>query len=284
MFFGGNFKMKTHNFFNFLLVLVVSAQIYHPHMAFAEVEDPYFEIQSVSIKEVSAEEAKILELNENDYSSVEKRFTQPSPGVPGFPPGPPFNGSFEPEIIATNGEGPIASNRGMLDSVIMIVDKLIAIGQKIIPNIKNGAPVVTNNSMASVSVLPRSENKDQVVHDMSDWSIPVSKHYKIVFGNGFGSDVVSFIYSISFQYNGNVHGKGKYLTGIRASARNITIAWGYDIDASSQLIQISNVGTPENVIAGATLEMTYTVKNWSKNITTSKGFFVTGDGKLYKLD
>ena len=119
---------------------------------------------------------------------------------------------------------------------------------------------------------------------MGGWSIPVSKHYKISYTNGLGMEVVSFVYSISYQYNGSADGKGKYLAGIRASARNITISWGFDLDASSQLLQISNAGTQQNVVAAATIEMTYTVKNWTKNITTSESFFVTGEGKLYKLD
>jgi hypothetical protein len=173
------------------------------------------------------------------------------------------------------------SNR---NGVIMIIDELIAIGQKIMPSIKEGRPVVTNNPMASISVLPRSENKDPVVHDMGRWSIPVSKHYKISYTNGFNMEVVSFTYSITYQYGGSYNGKGKYLAGIRASAKNITISWGFDVEASSQLIQIANVGTQEDVIAGATIEMNYTVKNWSTNISNSRDFFISGDGKLYKLD
>jgi hypothetical protein len=173
---------------------------------------------------------------------------------------------------------------GALDSVIMVVDKLIAIGQKIIPMIKDGKSVITNSPMTAVSVLPRTDLKDFQVHDMGGWSIPVNRHYKITFANGFGVEVVSFVYSITYQYNGSMDGKGKYLAGIRAAARNIDIMWGFDLDASSQLIQIANVGTQQNVVAGATIEMTYTVKNWTRNLTYSLYFHISGDGKLYKLD
>lgn len=138
--------------------------------------------------------------------------------------------------------------------------------------------------MSAVSVLPRLDTKDTAVHDMGGWSIPVTKHYKISYTNGFNSEVVAFIYSITFQHGGQFEGKGKYLTGIRASARNISVAWGFDLDASSSLIAISNVGTPANVVAGATVEMSYTVKNWTKTLTTNESFFVAGDGRLYKLD
>jgi hypothetical protein len=138
--------------------------------------------------------------------------------------------------------------------------------------------------MAAISVLPRLDTKDPVVHDMGNWSIPVSKHFKITYKNGYNSEVVSFVYSITFQHSGTYGDKGHYLAGVRVSARQIDVAWGFDVDATSQLIQISNVGTTSDVIAAATIEISYTVKNWTRNITTIEGFHVTGDGKIYQLD
>ena len=227
------------------------------------VQDPYFQIKSKTIRELTAEES--LEFNNND--DVRPGLTTKQLVVPGG--------------IA----GPVPTPKaGVLDGVIMVVDKLIAIGQKIIPTIEKGKAVVTNNPMSAVSVLPRIDTKDPVVHDMGGWTIPKTKHYKITYKNGFGYDVVTFVYSITYQYNGTYGGKGKYLTGIRASARNINISWGFDLDASSQLLQISNVGTQQNIIAGATIDMSYTVKNWTRTITTNESFFIAGDGRLYKLD
>lgn len=239
------------------------------------LSDPYFQLKSMNIRELTAEES--LEF-ENSNNIISKGFT--GPNIPNIPPVPPSNGDV---VVGTN-DGPAPATRGALDSVIMVIDKLIAIGQKIIPTIKEGKAVVTNSPMTAVSVLPRFDSKDPAVHEMGGWTIPVSKHYKISYSNGFGSEVVSFVYSISYQYNGNVDGKGKYLAGIRASATNIDVSWGFDLDASSQLIQISNVGTQKDVIAGATIEMSYTVKNWTRTLTTSESFFVSGDGKLYKMD
>ena len=304
--------MKIQNVTKLTLAALVAVQFLNAEVAHAKLprtfiqtlkttdkealKDPYFQIKSLRVRELTDEEA--LEFNASEVKISDKKINEivskgfVGPEIPNIPPIPPNipNGPTIPStpsnggIMASTGAGPSVEPSGAIDGIIMIIDKLIAIGQKIIPTIKEGKPVVTNNPMASVSVLPRSEAKDPVVHDMGGWSIPVSKHYKISYLNGFGSEVVTFVYSITFQYNGSTNGKGKYLAGIRASARNITISWGFDLDASSQLLQISNVGTQQDVVAGATLEMTYTVKNWTKNITTSESFHVTGDGKLYKLD
>lgn len=173
---------------------------------------------------------------------------------------------------------------GALNSIIMVIDKLIAIGQKITPTIEKGRPVVTNNPMTAVSVLPRTDQKDFVVHEMGNWSVPKTAIFKVSYVNGFNSKVVEFNYAVTFQYNGTHKGKGKYLNGIRVSPKNINVSWGFDLDASSQLIAISNVGTEENVVAGATLEIVYTVKNWTKNITTADGFFVDGRGQIYRVN
>ncbi len=172
---------------------------------------------------------------------------------------------------------------GALNSIIMVIDKLIAIGQKIMPTIEKGRPVVSNNPMAAVSVLPRTDQKDFVVHEMGNWSIPKTAIFKVSYVNGLNSKVVEFNYAVTFQFNGTHKGKGKYLNGIRVSPKNINVSWGFDLDASSQLIAISNVGTEENVVAGATLEIVYTVKNWTKNITTADSFFVDGRGQIYRL-
>lgn len=298
--------MKTLNLTKVALTVVVATQLLSVE-AFAgtklketllttkqeAIQDPYFQIKSKSVVELTDEQA--MEFI-NDKPSIGVKVLN----IPNIPPKPPeLNpGNIsnpgtagvvkEAGSIVSAGAGgastPSPTPTGMLDSVIMVVDKLIAIGAKIIPTIEKGKAVVTNNSMAAVSVLPRLETIDPVVHDMGNWSIPVTKHYKIAYKNGYGSEVVSFVYSVTYQYGGTYGGKGQYLTGIRASARQINIGWGFDLDASSQLVQISNVGTTEDVVAGATIEMTYTVKNWTRTITNAVSFFVAGDNRLYKLD
>lgn len=295
--------MKTLNLTKVALTVVVATQLLSVE-AFAgtlketllttrkdAVSDPYYKIKSRSVVELSDEQAMEF-INENPALGVKVL------NIPNIPPRPPELGNINPGNVANpgtkevgglvsaglGGSAPTPAPTGMLDSVIMVVDKLIAIGAKIIPTIEKGKAVVTNTSMSAVSVLPRLETIDPVVHDMGNWSIPVTKHYKISYKNGLGSEVVTFVYSVTYQYGGTYGGKGQYLTGIRASARNINIAWGFDLDASSQLVQISNVGTTDNVIAGATIEMQYTVKNWTRTITAVESFFVAGDNRLYKLD
>jgi len=306
----GDFKMKMQTLSKFTFTALLATQVLSFNIAeaklpklftkykthdIAALENPYFQIKSYKVKELSKEE--VLELNRaernNDFkfnSKMNAKISQkiklsdidtsatdkaaPDKAAPATPaPATPA-----PDTT------PTPTSKGFLDNVIMVVDKLVAIGEKLAPIVKAGKSVVTNNPMSTISVLPRTDLKDYAVYEMGGWSVPVSKHYKVSFKNGWGSEVVTFIYSVSFQYNGRANGKGQYLTGVRATAREIRTVWGFDLDASSQLIQISNVGTQEDVIAGATLEMTYVVKNWLSTNISSDSFHVTGDGEFYKLD
>lgn len=243
------------------------------------LEDPYFNVTTMKVRELTQEE--VLEFA-NDYEVTAKNQTIPTfPNLPSRPITPAIP---TPTAPVDNGTKASPSGGGVLDGIIMVVDKLIAIGQKIIPTIEKGKAVVTNNPMSAISVLPRVDAQYGVVHEMGSWSIPVTKHFQVNYSNGLGMDVVSFVYSVTYQYGGKYKGTGAYLTGIRASARKINIVWGFDLDASSQLIQISNIGSEQNVEAGATIEMAYTVKNWTRQITNYKSFFISGKGKLIALD
>lgn len=236
------------------------------------LEDPYYQIKKVTVEPLTAEESLALEIEDREMNSK-------NTGIPTLPAIP---GVTAPTPSPTVGGGTGAG--GVLDGVIMVVDKLIAIGQKIIPTIEKGKAVVTNNPMSAISVLPRVDATTGVVLEMGGWSLPKTQHFKVNYENGYGMTVVSFVYSVSFQHSGKYKGTGAYLTGIRASARSINVVWGFDVDASSQLIQISNIGTEENVVAGATIEMAYTVKNWTRQITYYKSFFVSGKGLIMALD
>ncbi len=274
----------------------------------SKLSDPQFKLRLKSIVELTDEEAlKYVNSNTKDLSFNGQitvrgdKFKIPG-GVPGIAEG--SIGSVDdkgPTKEDTNATGGLSLGVGVggninpndpspnsvtkgLDSVLMVIEKLVAIGEKVWPLIEKGRPAVTNKHMAAISVLPRIDAKDPVVHDMGNWSIPVTKHYRVNYTNGFGMNVVSFVYSVTFQHSGNYGGKGKYLTGVRVSARDIKVDFGFDLDSTSELIQISNLGTPENVIAGATIEISYTVKNVLRVLTTTQAFHVTGDGRIFSLD
>ncbi len=172
-----------------------------------------------------------------------------------------------------------------LGEIIMVVDQLIALGKKIWPIVQAGRPVINTQFSPALSVLPRTNDAPDMVamYQMSNWQSPTQKSYLIEYKNGFGSTVISFTYSVSFQYGGKYEGKGLYLTGLDVSASNIRVSWGFEFDATSALINISNSGTMEDPIATATVRIDYKSKSFFNAIHASEAFHVRGDGSLTKV-
>lgn len=273
------------------------------------LRDPKYILSNIVIKEISDSELLAIELGFGDSifenfspDEMNESFIVPKVNtvrIPGGVPGVDANDTETSAIVIPNsnirsntnlavgtGAGGTtatgASVTDVLDGVIAITDKLVAIGTKILGILDKGRPVVTSKPMSAISVLPRLDAKDPVVHDMGNWSLPENKKYRVTFKNGLGGTAVDFIYSISFQHSGTYAGKGHYLAGVRVYPRSITGNWMFDFDVASQLVQISNVGTVDNIIAAATLDITYTLKNSVRQIMTTDTFTVTGEGKIYK--
>ncbi len=170
-----------------------------------------------------------------------------------------------------------------IGAVVMLIDKIVAVGKKIWDIVSAGRPVVQTNMDKVVSVLPRMEGEGTAFYDMEGWDIPQSKDYMVEFKNGFGSAVVSFTYTVFYQAGGTFEEKGMYLTGVNVTATNVEVSWGFDFDATTALVAISNHESKVNPEAGATLQVKYTVKNWLKQITSTETVHVMGRGKIQKI-
>ena len=252
------------------------------------LEDPYYQIMKPTIRELTEEEA--LEFS-NDEAAVESDLTTTEDlnktsafDLSDFNFG--FGNVKAAKPIRRGTRSTLGKIRATVDptsnanNVIMAMDKLVAIGQKIIPIIKSGEAIVTNSPMAAISVVPVALSKETVDGTMENWSLPVTKKYVIDFSNKLGVKVARFAYIVTFQHDGTYQGKGQYLTGIRSSAQLLDATLGYNLDAKSKLVHISNIGKNGNVMAGAMIEMEYTAKNFSRQITMVDSFFITGDGRI----
>ena len=173
-----------------------------------------------------------------------------------------------------------------IDQVAMYVDSIIAIGNKIWPIIEAGRPVVNISGLQpSLSVLPRfpSTNTHSELHDMENWSQPKSMSYRVSFKNWYKKEVIGFTYTVYFQHNGSYQGKGKYITSLLVQASEVYAAWGFKFDASSELINITNVGTAENPVASAIIRISYKGKALNES-GYSQSFYVDGNGTLKALN
>jgi hypothetical protein len=158
--------------------------------------------------------------------------------------------------------------------------KLIALGEKIWEIIKKGKPVVKDFDFKPLSVLPKTESGDIPVFEMSNWSAPKAARFKIDYKNLWGISVVSFYYNVSFQYNGMYQGKGAYLTGINVTASNLEVMWGFNFDASVEVISIANTGSIEAPVASVTLKIKQTSKTVLQEVRKARNIHLNGLGEI----
>ncbi|OFZ52050.1 MAG: hypothetical protein A2381_05955 [Bdellovibrionales bacterium RIFOXYB1_FULL_37_110] len=169
-----------------------------------------------------------------------------------------------------------------LGDIVLIVDQLMAMGKKVWTVIDAGRPVVTAK-FKPISVLPYLAQPEISFLSMSNWSIPKVQQYEVVYKNVYGGTVVNFSFMVTFQHDGAYKGIGKYLTGVNIIPSNISVAWGYKFDCKSELMAISNLGTLEGPLAGATIQLDYITSTPLKESRSSIIFHIVGDGRLIKL-
>jgi hypothetical protein len=175
------------------------------------------------------------------------------------------------------------SSAANIGEVIMVADKIIALGEKIYKIIEKGRPVV-QTQYAPISILPKDSKGQSVdVMDMENWSSPKSVKYKASYRNGYGMNVVTIEFIVLMAYGGSYNGKGRYLTSAQIIPSHVDVAWGFDVAATMKLNSIQNKGTKENPIAAAILNFEYRVKTVVKHDENHMSFYMDGNGTLTAL-
>lgn len=157
---------------------------------------------------------------------------------------------------------------------------LIGVGKLIYSVVKKGRPVI-NTNFEEFSVLPENINEDDAnsLNELFTWKFPVVREYTLKFINALGMEVITFNYTINFQYGELNNGFGKYLKGIKVVPGDLSVSWGYDLDVDAKMASISNIGSSESdVIAAATVIVNFKVRNLLNSINMSDAFFIDAKG------
>lgn len=170
-----------------------------------------------------------------------------------------------------------------IGDIITSIDGMIAVGQKIWKIVEAGRPVVTTKFSPGVSVLPQTQGENPTLNQMSNWSAPVFRTYRVSFKNNASDEVVGFNYTIYFQANGSYRGQGKYIANLKVDASEIYAAWLFNVDATSELVGVANIGTDTAPVASAIMQLSYAVKGPFNEIRKVKKFYVDGVGNIQTI-
>ncbi len=227
------------------LVLAASTALAHSNIG---AFDPYFQISDVSVEVVDSSELQDVQ----NPIHLEKNYVQ--------------------------------DPRTEIGDVISIARDLIAFGKEIYKIIEAGKPVI-NTNYAPISVLPLDTKFGREITPMNlgRWKAPKFVKFKVTYKNGYGAEVVSFTYNVNMSYGGQFGGKGAYITNAQIVPENVNVLWGYTFNAKMSVVGLSNIGTDEDPIAGATLSLYYSVSTVIKEDKNNLTLFIAGDGTIQQM-
>ncbi len=166
-----------------------------------------------------------------------------------------------------------------IDYIEVVVDKIINIGKKIWAIVDAGRPVV-NIKVDTANALPAGI---QCWDQLEGWQAPTSKLYEMAYENGFGAEVVSYNFRVSFISGGSYKGQGKYITLASVQPAKVDVAWGFRFDAVATVPMVFNQGSKADPLAGMQLAMNWQIRSPIQEIQQAENFFVNGQGILQKL-
>jgi len=105
---------------------------------------------------------------------------------------------------------------------------------------------------------------------------------ELTYTNGFNMKVVTFTYMVIFSHSGSLEGAGHYITSARIVPTNISVSYGFTLNANFKLQGVQNHGTKSNPVAGAIIELNYSVSSMMKHIENNDNFLITGQGYIQK--
>ncbi len=154
------------------------------------------------------------------------------------------------------------------------LSQIVNIGKKVWKVIVDNKPVV-NVELSRASAVP---NGIQSWMEMENWRDPVARKYQVIYKNLYGIKVVNFEFMVTYAYNGQVDGRGRYLSEVGFVPSTVTVVWMYNFNVTSQVVRTVNVGTTDNPIAGIELNLNWVVKTPLKEDRRSNNFYIRGDG------
>ncbi len=171
-----------------------------------------------------------------------------------------------------------------IGDVIKTIKEIIAFGKEIYKIVEAGKPVI-NTKYSPISVLPLETEfgKNITPMKLSHWNAPKFTKFKVTYKNGYGVEVVCFTYNVNMSYGGQFQGKGAYITNAQIVPENVTVAWGYTFNAQTTLVGLTNLGTVEAPVAGATLQLSFSVSTVLKEDRNNLTIFIAGDGTIQQM-
>jgi len=159
------------------------------------------------------------------------------------------------------------------------IGAIVRIGKEIWKVIEKNKPVV-NASIDFANILPKA-NPNWM--ELENWKAPQSRVYHVQYKNLYNMTVVDYSYRVLFTSGGTFNGKGKYLSHVTILPANLNVLWGYRFNSEVKIANIVNQGTTESPVAGAEMQVTWSVNTPLVSSQSSSSYFMNGNGYFNDL-
>lgn len=170
-----------------------------------------------------------------------------------------------------------------IGEILATAETLVGLGESIYTLVQKGKPAV-NLDAAPISVLPMNLDKTPMsVLSLTSWKEPIVKRYRIKTKNYFGATTVDFRWKVIFSYGGQADEKGAFITGAIVKPEYVNVLYGYDLSVNYKLQSISNIGTTEDPIAQAIIDLDFKIESVLQTVIRSQSYLISGQGKIKTL-
>lgn len=180
--------------------------------------------------------------------------------------------STEQVMMGARTEAPLVPTT--ISSPKIDIPGLIQIGKDIWQIIEENKPIF-NDAYDAVSILPKGTTSPV---ELSSWQFPMVKEFLVVLKSKAGMEMIRFNYRVVYSYGGQFDSKGLFLSGITVEPKQVKVAWGYELNVTGQVVNVSNMGTIEDPLVGAEVRVTWGVKTKLQETKSSHRYYVRGDG------
>ena len=168
-----------------------------------------------------------------------------------------------------------------LNGILVSVEKIINIAQKLWKIIEANKPVVNLNTKYATAYPEGVTSASQ----MSSWKKPKTYAYGFYAENMFGMTMIDSVYKVSYTYGGAYKGVGKYLTGVTVIPTKVEVGWGYTFNMSASVPDstVANVGTSAVPLASMQLVLNWKMATILKEADGASVYYVQGDGLFEEI-
>lgn len=168
-----------------------------------------------------------------------------------------------------------------LSSVLVSIEKIVNIASKIWDIINDNKPVVNIDTKYATAYPEGVTSAAQ----LASWSRPVTYVYGFYAENLYGVTTIDVKYKVTYTYNGNYKGKGKFLTAVSVIPEKTQVSWGYRFHMSANVPDstVANVGSHEDPVAAMQLKLNWTMATALKQFDGTSVYYVEGNGYFKEI-